>query len=531
MTRTLLRNGVVYAGRPGPAGTAMAVEGDRVIWLGDEARATAYEQADEVVDLDGRLVTPAFVDAHVHLVQTGQQRTGVDLTDAVSRGDALSRLAAHVSTLGVDDVVVGGRWDETTWPGRDHPTANDLERVAPVRRIYLSRIDGHSAIVSHALLADVPEARGLDGFSEDGRLQRAAKHAVSDRLATLVGPEQRLAHARAGVAELARLGVAGFHECAAPHIGPAYELALVRRAADEAGVHATLYWGELGAFDAVEALGVAGLAGDLVADGAVGSRTAAMRRAYDDAPGHHGHAYLDAGQIRDHVVGCTERGLQAGFHCIGDAALDAVTEGFRRAADKLGVDAVRRCRHRLEHCEMPSRETIELMAELGIVASVQPMFDGLWGGPERMYAERLGERWRQLNPFLDLQFASVELAFGSDSPVTEPDPWQAVQAAVHHHNELQRLSAYDAFRAHTVGGWRAARRPETGLLSPGAAATYAVWDVPSGLVPVGANSALDRMATFPDLTPGATLPTCHRTVVDGRTVFDLHTPTTTGPGR
>lgn len=530
MTRTLLRNGVVYAGRPGSACTAIAVEDGQVVWLGNEERATAYEQADEEVDLEGRLVTPAFVDAHVHLVQTGQQATGIDLTEATSRSDALNRLAAHLPALDADDVLVGGRWDETVWPGRDHPTADDLERVAPGRRIYLSRIDGHSAIVSHALLAEVPEARGLDGFSEDGRLQRAAKHAVSDRLAALVGPEQRLTHARAGVAELARLGVAAFHECAAPHIGPAYELALVRRSADEAGVHATLYWGEAGAFDAVEALGVNGLAGDLVADGAVGSRTAALRDPYDDSPGHHGHAYLDARQIADHVIGCTERGLQAGFHCIGDAALDAVTEGFRRAADKLGVEAVRRCRHRLEHCEMPSRETIELMAELGIVASVQPMFDGLWGGPDRMYAARLGERWRQLNPFLDLQFVSVELAFGSDTPVTAPNPWEAVQAAVHHHNPQQRLSATDAFRAHTAGGWRAARRPETGLLAPGAHATYAVWDVPAGLVPVGANTA-ERAGSFPDLAPDAPLPTCLRTVVDGRTVFDQQNLTTTGTGR
>ena len=506
MTRTLLRNGVIHTGTGDPV-TALAVEDGRVAWLGDDAHATAYDGAEEVVDLRGRWVGPAFVDAHLHLVQTGRQLDGLDLTGCTSRQDALDRIVAHVSRLPADEVVIGAGWDETEWPDRDHPTADDLERVAPGRRLYLSRVDGHSAIVSHALLAETPQASAQDGWSDDGRLQRRAKHTVSDRLSDLVGPEQRLSAARQAVAALAARGIGAFHENAAPHIGPDYEVALVRQAAAEAGLHATLYWGELGAFDRVAELGVSGLAGDLVADGAVGSRTASMRGEYADQGGHCGHGYLDASQIAEHVVGCTRLGVQAGFHCIGDAALDAVAEGFDAAARLLGDDALRRRGHRLEHCEMPSVEAVALFARLGVIASVQPMFDGLWGGPDGMYAERLGERWRAMNPFRDLHLAGVRLAFGSDSPVTPADPWCAVQAAVHHHTAGQGLDPAAAFRAHTRGGWSAAR-VDGGLLRPGAPATYAVWDAPAGLDGDG----------LPDLTPGTTLPTCVRTVVDGRTV-------------
>lgn len=502
---TLLRGGVIHTGAG--AVTAMAVRDGRVEWLGDDDGAGAYDGADEVVDLRGRWVGPAFVDSHLHLVQTGRQLDGLDLEGATSRVDALARIAAHVGVLPVEEVVVGAGWDETAWAGRDHPTADDLERVAPGRRLYLSRVDGHSAIVSHALLAETPQARGQDGWSGDGRLQRRAKHTVSDRLSDLVGPEQRLAAARRAVAALASRGIGAFHENAAPHIGPDYELALVRRAAAEGGLHATLYWGELGAFDRVAELGVAGLAGDLVADGAVGSRTASMRGEYADQAGDCGHGYLDAVQIADHVVGCTRLGVQAGFHCIGDAALDAVAEGFDRAARLLGDDALRTCAHRLEHCEMPSVEAVALFARIGVVASVQPMFDGLWGGPDGMYAERLGARWREMNPFRDLHLAGVRLAFGSDSPVTTADPWRALRAAVHHRTDGQGLDPADAFRALTRGGWAAARMAG-GELHTGAPATYAVWDAPAGL---GASG-------LPDVTPGADLPTCVRTVVAGRTV-------------
>jgi len=509
VTRTLLRNGVVRTADGAPA-TAFAVEDGRVVWVGGEDRASAYDGAGAVVDLAGRFVAPAFVDAHVHTVRTGEKLTGLDLTDSTGRVDVLDRLSAHVASRGPGDAVLGTGWDETTWADPAVPTADDLERAAPGQAVYLSRVDGHSAVVSRALLARVQEAAGLDGFADHGLLQRTAKHAVMDRLADLVGPDQRSSDARAAIAAMARLGIGAFHENAAPHIGPEYELDLVRRAAAELGLHATLYWGELGAVAKIAALGVAGLAGDLNADGAVGSRTAALRTEYADAPGHCGHAYLTTDQVTDHVVACTELGVQAGFHCIGDAALDAVTEGFRRAAEKVGADAIRRQRHRLEHCEMPSPATLAMMAELGVTASVQPMFDGLWGGPDRMYAARLGERWRTLNPFADLASAGVPLAFGSDSPVTSLEPWGAVRAAVLHRTEGQGLSADEAFRAHTLGGWRTARIDDAGLLAPGAPATYAVWDTPAGLVD-----------GLPTLAPGADLPTCVRTVVDGRTVFTL----------
>jgi hypothetical protein len=107
---------------------------------------------------------------------------------------------------------------------------------------------------------------------------------------------------------------------------------------------------------------------------------------------------------------------------------------------------------------------------------MQPRFDELWGGPDRMYARRLGaERAAQLNRFADLAAAGVPLAFGSDSPVTEIGPWSAVQAAIETSDPATAISAEAAFAAHTRGGWRAAGRPDEGVLRPGAPATFAVW--------------------------------------------------------
>ncbi|MGD9958857.1 amidohydrolase [Nocardioides sp.] len=506
--RMLLRNAVILCQDSAPAATALAVDGDRIVWLGDEAGAEAYAGAYEVLDLRGGFLAPAFVDAHVHTVQAGFRLTELDLHGAPSLTDLLDRLSAYAALQAAGSVVLGQGWDETLWPEGRPPTAEEVDRATGGLRTFLSRIDGHSAVVSSALADAVPGLPAQDGWTPDGRVERDAHHAVRAVLAGLVGPEQRLDAARIAARAMAANGVAGFHENAAPHIGPEYEVDLVRQAATETGLRATVYWGELGALDAAQRLGVAGLAGDLNADGAVGSRTAAMHTAYADREHHCGHGYLSAAEIAEHVVLCTEHGLQAGFHCIGDAAMDAIAEGFDLAATRVGLQRLRAARHRLEHVEMPSPQAIAVLDRCGVTASVQPVFDALWGGPEGMYAERLGERWKGMNPFRALAAAGVQLAFGSDSPVTPIGPWAAVRAAVQHQDPDQRVDVRSAFEAHSRGGWAAGRDDDSGHLRPGLRADLAVWDVPGGLGRHG----------LPDLD--ADLPVLRRTIGAGRTIHD-----------
>ncbi len=286
------------------------------------------------------------------------------------------------------------------------------------------------------------------------------------------------------------------------------------------------YWGDVDPVD----LPVHGLAGDLFVDGAIGSRTAALVAPYADRPDTSGALYRDAAAIAAHLVSCTEAGLQAGVHVIGDAGMAAVVDGFELAAAKVGAPALAARRHRLEHVEMITADQAARLGAFGVVASVQPMFDAEWGGPDGMYSQRLGtERGTRLNPFAQLASAGMLLAFGSDTPVTSLDPWAAVRAAVHHRTPGSGLSPRAAFTAHTRGGWRAAGVDDgiTGTLQPGAPATYAVWEA-GELVVAGSDSRVQRWSLdprsgvpgLPSLEPGAALPVCLRTVLNGRTIFE-----------
>jgi predicted amidohydrolase YtcJ len=522
VTTTLYRRGRVRT-PVDPFATALLVDGPTVAWVGGEAAADAMT-AETVVDLADAWLAPAFVDAHVHATATGLALTGLDLTGAPSLAAALDRVAqAARSARG--GAVLGTGWDDTTWPERRPPTATELDRASWGSVVYLARTDVHSAVASSALLAAAPEARALPGYLPDGLVRQEAHHAVRAAAYGAVTPAQRLAAQRATLARAAALGIGCLHECGGPQIGGEADFTgLLALAAAEPGPDVLGYWGELDATDRARELGALGAGGDLFADGALGSHTACVAAAYADADGH-GHAYLSVEQVTRHVAACTRAGLQAGFHAIGDAALTAVLEGVERASAEVGPDAVRAGRHRIEHAEMLSGTHVQAMARLGLVASVQPAFDARWGGPDGMYVQRLGrERAAGMNPFAALAAAGVPLALGSDAPVTPLDPWGGVRAAVLHRTPGSGLSARAAFSAHTRGGWRAARVDGAGELTPGAPATFAVWDVPGELVVQVPDERVTGWSTdpragvsgLPDL--GGPEPACLLTVVRGRTV-------------
>jgi predicted amidohydrolase YtcJ len=521
VTTTLWRGGRVRSPAD-PFATALLVDGGTVAWVGSDQAAAALT-ADRVIDLEDAWLAPAFVDAHVHLTATGLALTGLDLTDAPSLAVALDQVAA-ATRLARGGVVLGTGWDETRWPEGRPPTAHELDRASYGSVVYLARTDVHSAVASSALLAAAPQARALTGFLGDGLVRQDAHHEVRRAAYAAITPAQRRAAQTATLDRAAALGIACVHECGGPDI--AGEEDFTAALALEHGVQVLGYWGELDGVDRARELGALGAGGDLFVDGALGSHTAALREPYADDPGA-GTCYLGAEEVARHVAACTRAGLQSGFHAIGDAALDAVLAGVAQAAQEVGLPALRALRHRVEHAELLRPEHIAGLAAHGLVASVQPAFDARWGGPQGMYAARLGAaRAGTMNPFAALATAGVALALGSDAPVTPLDPWGTLRAAVGHRTRGSGLSARAAFAAHTRGGWRAAGVDGAGELVPGAPATFAVWEVDGELVVQAPDERVAGWSTdprsgiagLPDLTGPD--PRCRATIVAGMIVHE-----------
>ena len=527
---TLLVNGRVHSPTH-PDATAMAVHDGVVVWLGGDDVGRGQFARARVVDLDGGFVAPGFVDSHIHLTATGLTLTGLDLRASTSRRHCL-QLIADYAAAHPGEPIWGHGWDDSSWPENAAPCTADLDEVLGDRPAYLARVDVHSALASTGLRKRVTGLASATGYAEQRPLVGDAHHLVRAVARDLLTDGQRAEARSAALNAAAAHGIVAVHECAGPEIGGLDDWHEIR--ATRHGVEVIGYWGEAVSSAAqaravVEDTGAAGLAGDLFVDGALGSRTAWLHEPYADCPDRTGTCYLDADAVAAHLRACTEAGVTAGFHVIGDAAVSVVVAALERLVEELGVPAVARCGHRLEHLEMVTADQAAKLGAWGVMASMQPNFDALWGGPDGMYAGRLGiARARLLNPFALLASQGVALAFGSDAPVTGLDPWATVRAAANHHTPQSSVSVRAAFAAATRGGWRASGAGDglIGSLVPGAPASYAVWDAgeldinaPSDAVRRWSTDPRSRVPGLPRLGPTDAPPRCRQTVHRGAVIY------------
>ena len=536
MTSIVLRGGIIHSPAD-PFAEAVLVDDGVVTWIGANDTADGLAaRADRVVELDGALVAPGFVDAHVHVLEEALARAGLDLDGLGSRAATIDAVAARSRTLRAQDgPLLAHGWDESVWDDARRPTAQELDAATGGAAVYAARADLHCAVVS-SRLADLANLRSLPGWREDGFVTGEA-HLAARALARTLSPEARDRLVLSALQAAAAQGVVSVHEASAPGIDSREGLAslIALTASDDSGLPLVVgYRGELvrTADEAREIAdqipGLRGLAGDLNVDGSIGARTAALRAPYSDAPGTSGSLSLDADQVRDHVLAVTEAGLQAGFHVIGDLAMDTAVAGLVAAAE-TSRSAMRRLGHRLEHALMLDDAALQALVPLGVGLSMQPGFDAAWGAAGGLYEARLGERSTQMHRFAAIASAGVPTAFGSDAPVTALAPWAAVRGAVFHHTDGQRISARAAFRASTRGGWRLAGMDHTGAgeIRVGAPAHLAVWRAEQVTVQSEA-SGLSSWSTdarsgtplLPDLTDPEAYPECVMTLRAGRPVYD-----------
>jgi len=453
---------------------AVAVRDGRVVQLANDYDAGFLEgTGTETVDLGGRVVIPGFVDAHTHMETVGQHGVHADLRGTSGPEDVTERLADQAAEVdGDDEWVLGFGYDESQWGGDADLSQADLDAVSEERPVAAIREDMHTATVNGVALAEHGDAMPDEDVGEDGRIVEDAVEVVYD--ATDPDPEETKALVEAAQREANEKGVTAVHDMVRHSDAPrAY------RELDDAGelsVRVRLnYWADH--LDAVLETGLATNHGSEMVevgavksftDGSFGGRTAKLHEPYADDPEETGTWVVDPEELAGFVERADDAGLQFTAHAIGDAAVDAVLDAYEDVADHAGAS-----RHRIEHVELASDDAIERMADLGVVASVQPNFLK-WAGSEGLYQDRLGtERREASNRFGDMLEAGVPLTFGSDCMPL--DPLLGVHHAVNAPADGQRVSVTDALRAYTRGGAYAAfREDEQGAIAEGALADFTV---------------------------------------------------------
>jgi predicted amidohydrolase YtcJ len=450
---------------------AVAVESGRITAVVPAAEVGSLG-ADRVVDLGDATLMPGFVDAHVHLSATGLADHGADLREARSVAEMLDRVRAAAARA-ADGLLWGDGYDETRFDLPELPTPAALADAAGGRPVYLSRVDGHQGLATLDVLGDsgALDAAGCDR-DQDGQptgVTRGDANHLARRHALAGLPADTLLAAQdAALCQAARRGVVCVHEMGGPDIAGRRDFELLLDRVEALPIEVIGYWGDLD-LEYVADRKLAQVGGDLFLDGSLGSHTAALSTPYEDRPDSCGALYHDDGELTELYVRASQAGIQVGVHAIGDVAIGQALRCARRAIKAVGPTAFRGCRHRIEHVELLGADGADRMATLGLAASVQPAFDAAWGGPDGMYARRLGpRRAKSMNPFADLWRRGVPTGGSSDACVTPLDPWHGIASAVHHHRPSQRLGLPVALEVFTFGGRVLARQERvSGTIEPG----------------------------------------------------------------
>jgi len=474
-----------------PLVQALAIRAGRIMFAGNRAGAEALAGPQtERWDLGGKPVIPGMVDAHVHLLGLGQALRLVDLTGTTSYDEVIARVAERAKTAKPGEWIRGRGWDQNDWAVTEFPTHDALSRAVPDNPVYLTRVDGHAVLVNAAAM----RAANLTAASQDpsgGRIIRDAAGSPTgvlvDRATGYVGRvipadsrDEMKAATLTAIAEANRWGLTGVHDA-----GESEEVIAVFEELARAGQYDlrnyVMVRADEAALDRLMARGPRTALHDgriwvraikISADGALGSRGAALLEDYSDEPGNRGLVTADSGYMRRVAAKALRSGFQVNIHAIGDRANRTVLDIY---ADALTEVPTADHRFRIEHAQILSYQDIPRFADLGVIPSMQGSHQtsDMYWVPNRIGWNRSQGTyaWRSL-----LNTGAV-IPNGSDTPVESANPLISFHAFV---------TRQDA-RGYPAGGWFPAEKTtrQEALLSMTLWPAYAAFmeDVSGSLTP------------------------------------------------
>jgi predicted amidohydrolase YtcJ len=502
----VFKNGNVYTvNERQPRAEAIAVKGDRIVFIGSNSDVKRYEgKGTRIHDLHGATVLPGLTDAHNHLIGVGQREMTLNLEGTASLEELLAKVKARVERARPGEWITGRGWIETHWKPPQFPTRQELDRVAPVNPVFLRRADGHGAVANSAALKIARVDRTTQSpfggeISKDkttgeptGMLLDNAQALVTKHIPATTEAEAEQA-ILLGVKRSIELGW-----CEIQDAGGSYaDVALYRKLYGEGKIKLRIYkavsgpgsesrrllkeGAQVGAFNQRFTLRTI----KVHFDGALGSRGAALLEPYTDAPDTKGFLTVKEEELLPMLMEALKRGIQVETHAIGDRANRVILDLYEKAfsAVPLSERKIREPRWRVEHAQILNPADIPRFAKLGVIPSMQPShaIGDLFFAPSRLGIPRLegAYAWQSL-----IKTGAI-IAGGSDAPVERGEPMIEFYAAIARRDQKgftaegwhpeQALTREQALKVFTIWAARAAFEDETkGTIEPGKLADMTV---------------------------------------------------------
>jgi predicted amidohydrolase YtcJ len=497
MDLAILSSRIFTGNREQPWAEALKITDEHITHVGSNAeiKETCGNNT-EVLVLPGTLVTPGLVDAHCHFVSLGRTFQMVNLRDASSLSEVRDRIQKAVASREPGEWIVGRGWNHYQWNDPRQPTRRDLDDITPDNPAMMVRACGHSiwvntrALERAAITRETPDPYGgqIDKYPDGGEptgMLREARDLIEDHI-PLPTSEERKQMALAAQEYALRNGITGVHTCETLtewetlaaldaegklklrvyHLLPPDDLDEAASRDITPGSGSSRLW-----FNHVK----------LFADGSLGSGTALMHEPYADDPEECGIACLEREELEEKVRLAYSRGCDVAIHAIGDLALTNALQSIAAARKQYPGEH----RDRIEHVQIYRPLDLELFHDLGVVASVQPVFLGTdWSPADKRWGPG---RCRHAYAWKSLLQAKLRVQFGSDTPVESINPIYGIHAAVTRQDASgqpqggwfpdQKLSLEESINGFTaVAAWNARREKQLGSILPGKWADLTVFE-------------------------------------------------------
>lgn len=468
---TLITNAKFAGAGPNSASDSLAIKDGKILRIGTAAALAGLRgPATQVLPAGGRRLTPGLVESHGHMISLGAMLQRLDLK-GLTRSAVLDKVAQEAARLPKGTWIRGRGWDQNLWQQKVFPTRAQLDRVAPDHPVVLTRVDGHAAWVNSLALglagidAQTPVPAGgrvvMVAGQPSGILIDQAMPLVFAKVPAM-NPELLASSLVAALQHAARLGLTLVTEAGLDQAGIDLYLGLLQQGKLPIRVNIMLQGSDSkllarylprGPINIENKIFIRSI--KLMADGALGSRGAALLADYSDEPGHRGLLLLPLPQVLSISKQALAHGYQVATHAIGDGANRLVLDAYEQAF-KAGIP--QDPRFRIEHAQIIAPQDIDRFRQLGVIASMQATHctsDSPWV-PQRLGAARTAASayiWRQLKD------AGVKIAGGSDAPVEDLNPlwgFYAFETRQDHHGlpregwqPQQRLTRQESLLAYT----------------------------------------------------------------------------------
>lgn len=405
--------------------------------------------ATKVIDLKGKTVLPGFIDNNIHMVQSGLLQYCVEI-EADTKESFLRQLKEKTQQFRHGELVWCVGFDEkaidvTRW---------DLDKVSSSHPIVVSKTEFHKTVVNTKAYNTLSIPMSVDGVQRDekgmptGVLQGEASGFARRKIyVNFVSDELRKQAVRDVEIEALQYGITTVNAMEGGAFFSNRDIDIVGDFAKDSIIDILLFPQTLDTNHVMD-MELPRIGGNIYLDGAIGSKAAALNQSYvgDQSKGS---LYYSQDDVNYFVLEAHSAGLQIALSCIGPRAIEQALLAFSSAFEAIGK---KEHRHRIELFVLPTAEQIQKAVELGLVLSMRPNYDYIWGGPQGMYMGNIGSLWKDCNPIGEVIKQGGIVCGGSEYSVTPLNPMTSIQSCVLHHQEDQRISAYEAIKTYTVNG-------------------------------------------------------------------------------